>query len=74
MKTGAELQRANRRLLIAMILFAVALCALCLVWMYGRMRRAENGVLSGDRRPAAHFSPLAAVVHLPPARYHLISR
>ena len=73
MKTGADLQRANRRLLLAMIVFAVALCALCLVWMYSRMKRTENGVLSGDRRPAAHFSPLAAVVRLPPARFHLTS-
>lgn len=32
-------RRANRMLLIAMALFAVALGAACLWWMYGRMAR-----------------------------------
>lgn len=73
MKTGADLQRANRRLLLAMIVFALALCALCLVWMYSRMRRAENGVLSGDRRPTNVFT-INPVVALPPTCFHLTSR
>ncbi len=72
MKTGADLQRANRRLLLAMIVFALALCALCLVWMYSRMRRAENGVLSGDNRPANVLS-INAVASLPPTHFHLTS-
>ena len=71
MKTGDELKRANRRLLIAMVIFAVALCTLCLVWMYSRMKRAENGVLSGDSRPAAVLS-FHALACLPPAPFHLI--
>ena len=52
MKTGIELQRSNRRLLLFMVCFAIALCALCLVWMYFRMKRTENSVLSGSISPA----------------------
>ncbi len=53
MRTQDSIRRANRRILVAMVIFAIALCVLCFVWMYGRMKRYENGVLSGDRRPAA---------------------
>ncbi|MBV9128750.1 MAG: hypothetical protein JO117_11770 [Verrucomicrobia bacterium] len=70
MKTGDELQRANRRLLLAMVIFAIALCALCFAWMYGRMKRAEQtGTLSGQR---SEILRPAGVVRLPPERFSLI--
>jgi hypothetical protein len=76
MNTAPAVKRSNRLLLLAMVCFAVVLFALCLVWMYFRMKRAENGVLSGSHQPAQiapHFSA-ALAHHLPPVHFHLVSR
>ena len=58
MQTDQRLRRANRRLLLAMALFAVLLCALVLAWMYGRMKRAERGdTISGQRDGISSLPP-----------------
>lgn len=36
-----KVRRANRLLLLAMVVFAFALTSVCLLWMYGRMKRQE---------------------------------
>ena len=42
-------RRANRRLLAAMALFAVTLCAAVLLWMYGRMAGQREAERAADR-------------------------
>ena len=74
MKNALSLKRSNRLLLLAMVCFAIALFTLCLVWMYSRMKRAENGVLSGSIQPAQIAPHFFAAAHLPTACFHLVSR
>ena len=56
-----DVRRANRRLLVAMALFAVVLCATVLLWMYGRMARQREAERAADRvlqtEPAAPAAP-----------------
>lgn len=38
MKTGAELRRANFRILFAMVIFALLLAFVCVLWMRAKVR------------------------------------
>ena len=68
MTSGDNIRRANRRLLLALALFAVLLCALVLAWMYGRMKRAERGdTISGQRGERISSLPPPMFACRPPA-------
>ena len=42
MEVSPTTKRANRWLLLALVIFAIGLCAFCLVWMRGRVA-ADGG-------------------------------
>ncbi len=57
-------RRANRWLLIALVIFAFGLCAVCLLWMRYRIQR-DGGVVYPPPKttlvaPARFIRPLAA--------------
>lgn len=52
MKTGAELRRANLRVLLAMVIFALLLAAACILWMRAKVQAQTSAAAGCPEQPA----------------------